>query len=277
MGKRKNSGTQISLFPFLSILAALIGALVVIIVGMSIIQLQKAKGQEPEDVQRAKENKRLLAELDELREQEDKLRQLLKVISSNNEALRLKMTQRNAIASLAENIAKAESSLLERKVLYDQLVKINFQLVDDLAKIQEEIKAAEKKLAELKKPEEQIPAIQVRPSGTGTGRRPYFVEVSPGKVSVIRKDQPPVEIPVASLAASQEFRQFLEFIDRNPDTQIVFLIRNSGPAVSAYLQADRIVQTYIRHEARRKNFRPVRMPLPGSGELDLSPFAAMMN
>lgn len=277
MGKRKNSGTEISLFPFLSILAALIGALVVIIVGMSIIQLQKAGGQEPEDVERAKENKKLLAELAELDGQRDHLRQLLKTISDSNEQLRLKMTQRNAIKSLAENIEKAEGSLLEKKQLWDQLRAINAQLVEDLKKLQEEIKATQKQIAEKKPPEEQIPAIQVRPGGSGRGKRPYFVEASPGKISVVRKDQPPVEIPVASLNASPEFRQFLEFIDRNPDTQIVFLIRNSAPAVDSYNKANQIVQAFISREARRQNFRPVKMPLPGSGELDLSLFAELMN
>jgi len=277
MARRKPSGTVISLFPFLSILAALIGALVVLIAGMAIIQLQKADGQEPEEVQRAKENNRLLAEIDKLREKEDELRQLLKSISSRNEKIRLKMTQRNALKSVAENVEQAEGSLLERKILLDQLRETNIELVADFESLKEEIEALRKQIEDEEDAEEETPPIQVRPGSSSRGRKPYFVEVSPAKISVLRKDKEAVEIPVASLKSSPEFRKFLEFIDRNPDTQIVFLIRNSAPAVQTYREANQVIQTFARTEARRTNFRAVKMPLPGTGELDLSLFSQLMN
>jgi len=269
MGKRNSGGAEISLFPFLSVLAALIGALVVIIVGMAIIQLQKAGGKEPEEITRTQENKKIMAESEELRKQNDDLRQLMETISKSSEALRVKMTQRNALRNIRDNLEKSEKTLIEEKAKLDQLRKENEQLIASEATLRKEIEELQKKLAELKKQPDQTPAVQLRPGGTSTNEVPYFVEVSGAMIAILRKDQPAVEIPVARIDSSPEFRQFLEFLDNNPTSKLVFLIRNNGPSISSYHKANGIVSAY---PFRRTNFRPVKMPLPGAGKLDLSIF-----
>ena len=56
MAKRRSSeGGEVSLFPFLSILACLIGALVLMIVVLVMSQVGKAEGRSAEEIKRAQD------------------------------------------------------------------------------------------------------------------------------------------------------------------------------------------------------------------------------
>src|SRR5690606_22506944 len=63
--RRASSGDEVSLFPFLSILACLIGALVLIIVVLVVAQAGKAEGRSAEEIRMAQDYQRMQKELEE--------------------------------------------------------------------------------------------------------------------------------------------------------------------------------------------------------------------
>lgn len=277
MGRRKDSGTSISLFPFLSILAALIGALVVIISGMAIIQLQKADAIEPEEKDRTEQNKEVLVESEELKKQNDELRQLLDTISKSVNELTFAMTERNRLREIMENVEETEGSLAEKDAKLRQLKVDNENLLTSYEQLLKDIEELKKKLAAQEKPADEAPPIQVRPAGSGRNLVPYFIETSAETIAIMRKGEAPVKIPTATLNTDEKFRKFLDFIDANPRSQIVFLVRNNPQSIAAYTKANAVVNTYGANIARRSNFRAGKLPLPGEGELDLSYFENLMN
>ncbi len=276
MGRRTESGTKVSLFPFLSILAALIGALVVIITGMAIIQLQKADAVEPEEVSRTEQNKEVLAESEELKKENDELRQLLETISKAVNELTFSMTERNRLREIKENVDETEGTLAEKDRLHKQLIQENANLLAAYEALLKEIEELKKRLQEEKRPEQELPPIQVRPAGSGRNMIPFFIETSAQTISILRKDEDPVVLPTQTLNSDPKFLQFLDYIDANPRTQIVFLVRNNKAAIDAYTVADRVVKSYAANKARRSNFRAGKLPLPGEGEIDLSFFEDLM-
>ncbi len=276
MGRRANSGAKISLFPFLSILAALIGALVVIIAGMAIIQMQKADAIEPEEVTRTEENKEVLAESEQLKKENDELRQLLDTISEAMDQLTLSMTDRNRLRDIKEDVEQSEGTLAEKDRKHKQLIQDNEKLLAAYEALLKEIEELQKKVAAENRPEQELPPIQVRPAGSGRDLIPFFIETSAQTISILRKDEEPVVLPTNTLNTDAKFMQFLDFIDANPRSQIVFLVRNNKASIDAYTAANAVVGTYAATKARRSNFRAGKLPLPGEGELDLSYFYNLM-
>ncbi|NNE91975.1 MAG: hypothetical protein HKN23_10040, partial [Verrucomicrobiales bacterium] len=77
MGRRRDSGASVNLFPFLSILVAIIGCLTLIIVVVALSAMNKAEGKTPEEVTMAKEYQVLKKEMEENNKKLDELRQLI--------------------------------------------------------------------------------------------------------------------------------------------------------------------------------------------------------
>ena len=75
--RRSSSGDEVSLFPFLSILACLIGALIMIIVVMCVSQAKQGDGRTKAEVELAKSYQQMLREL-KIREDYAKLLEELK-------------------------------------------------------------------------------------------------------------------------------------------------------------------------------------------------------
>ena len=73
MAKRSSSGDEVSLFPFLSILACLIGALVIIIVVLVVAQTDRIEGRAPEEIKMAQEVLNIKKELEEREKEKAKL------------------------------------------------------------------------------------------------------------------------------------------------------------------------------------------------------------
>ena len=63
MSRRPSSSTGVSLFPFLSILACLIGILTMMIKIISDIKAQENNGRDEQELSRAKQNQQLQADI----------------------------------------------------------------------------------------------------------------------------------------------------------------------------------------------------------------------
>ena len=258
---RNNEGAEVSLFPFLSILACIIGCLTMIIVALSIIQTNKS-GREPEDVTRAKEYLKVEKEQEEEGKKIDELKQKIDSIILNREELTKKREELKLIeleVVKAENVDELRDELIaELNRLMQQLEDLSTDEVALLAQIEE----LKKEMGDRKLPSDE-PAVLVRPSGSGVNLRPYFVEVTNAAVILhLSLDEEPVRIPIATVNADERFLKLVEAVKSNPSSQIIFLIR--GDAVSAYNRAKRVADAA---EARN-----AKLPLVGQGQVDLTMF-----
>jgi hypothetical protein len=271
--RRGSSGSEVSLFPFLSILACLIGALVLIIVVLVLAQADKADGRTAEEIKMAQDFLRMQKEIEERKKQDVTLKQKLEELKKLQEELQekeeryLKLRKLLATSKDVEEQNKQISQQLQKQ-LDDLLTEI-----DGLKRQQEETKKEiAALLAELKKREvpkdKEVPPVVVQPSGSGMSpdTKAFFVECSSGSLKILGAwdDQEyrlsaTAEVVVADVA----YNHFLTEVAKIPNSLVLFLIRDDGQG--AYNNgAGRAEGDY--------KIRTGKLPIPGRGKLDLSFF-----
>jgi len=256
MGRpRKRRKQEVSLFPFLDILACVIGNLILIITAVVLEQVDTkpvAEAARIDDLEA--EAERQQAKAAELQKQLDQLLERSGVATDR-------------LAEVRAKIAAAKQKLMEAQKRVEAAAKPvppPPQITADLTKLEEErkkleaeLKELERQVAERKKPPEQM--IAILPPGSGGGpRRGVFVEAAKGKAIV--HDPKPWEAPAGKVAADPRFKALLEKIRGDKDAIITFLIRPDG--VGTYFE--------MQKAADAAGVRSGRVPLPGSGTLDLS-------
>jgi len=274
MAKRRgNAEGEVSLFPFLSILACLIGALVLMIVVLVISQMGKAEGRTAEEIQRAQDYIKLKKEIVERKELEKKVLEMLKELEEKQKQLDEKEQQ----------YVKLRKLLDTSKDLQDSNMKISLQLqkeLDDLLLEIEGLKAqqAESKkeiealLAEIKKrkvPEDKkIPPVVVQPSGSGMAEdtKVFFVEAAGGALKILGAwgdEDYRMSASAQVVLADVAYNHFLTELAKNPKSLLLFLIRDDGQGAFNN-GAGRAANDY--------GLRVGKLPIPGKGILDLSYF-----
>jgi hypothetical protein len=268
--RASNAGGGVSLFPFLSILACLIGILTLMIsVTMAVKSLETA-GRDEEELARAKENQALLAQQKTIRQEIDALKAKLK--SHSAAALQLSELDERKIVlrrQLDETAAKLKSPAQTDKALQ----KLIETILANIESLRKERPALEKKLAGLKaelarrkiKPDNKPPPIQVQPGGTGSAHvnRVSFVECDSTGILLHRRGQPVINVSLAAIGTDPHYNRFLEEARGKQGTMILFLLRDTGN--TAYLRAAGWAENQFK-------LRTGKLPLPGKGELDLSLF-----
>jgi multidrug efflux pump subunit AcrA (membrane-fusion protein) len=260
MARRKSSSKkEVSLFPFLDILGCLIGSLILIITTVVLEQMDSqpvAQAAKIDDTRQ--EASRALARLAALEKQ-------LALIERKADAgdVRLAAARRRADAAArraaearkklaaAEQI-KVDAPAAPKPVDTTALAARKKKLEDDAAKVRAEI-------AERKKPIEQ--SIVVLPPGTGGGgpKRGVFVEAAKGKV-VVHDAKKPWEAAADKAVADPRFKELLARTAADKDAVITILVRPDGLSTLGLLQK----------AAAEAGARVGRVPLPGSGSLDLT-------
>lgn len=273
MAKRRESTEgEVSLFPFLSILACLIGALVLMIVVLVIAQIGKAEGRDPEEIRRAQDYQKMKKELQERKEQDVVLKEKL---------AQLEQLQKQ-IDEKEQQFVRLRKLLSSSKEMQEANLKISQQMQKELDDLVTEIdglkrqQAESKKLiaelaAEIKKrdipPDKKIPPVVVQPSGSGMPEdtKVYFVEAASGALKILGawgedyRLSAQAEVVVADVA----YNHFLTEVAKDPKSLILFLIRDDGQG--AYNNGAG------RAEADYK-IRTGKLPIPGRGTLDLAMF-----
>ena len=267
MAKRKRSDKlAISLFPFLSILACVIGTLTLLITAMALGQMDNDTVASAEEYQR-------------IQDAIKKERQLIETIEA-----RIKKAEEeagDALKKLADARVKLEELLLEKESLLASVDKTGdkkkppteIPTVDEekhkkrMAQIQEEIvqqKALIEELAaELKKrggPVREAEVI-IQPSGSGADLEPTFVECTAAGIVLLEAD-PPKHVRRADLAGDEDFRSLLEDVASRPKATVIFLVRDDG--LPAYFAASGV--------ARSRYARNGKLPVIGQGKIDLTLF-----
>ena len=295
MARRQKKKQEISLFPFLDILACVIGNLILIITAVVLESVDTDKLADlfqNEAIQKQTEEN--LATIRKLEERLEKLKQ-----DSNSSDSRVQKAQQQLVeAERAQREAKGR--LLDVPPPPPppddedtaELKKRNLEIQEIIA----EMKRIEAKIADKKKKPDQTISILYANKGRGGVRRPFFVEVKKDNLVLLPNEldyknlfdtEKPIKVPVAKMAGDKSFKKLLDYVlthlgktgllRRRRDTIITFLVRPEG--VNSYRVAKKVVDQYEKTNEKRlvvgvlPNGAPVldalsgKAPLPGEGKI----------
>ena len=295
MARRQKKKQEISLFPFLDILACVIGNLILIITAVVLESVDTDKLADlfqNEAIQKQTEEN-----LETIRKLEESLEKLKQESASSDSRVQ-KAQQQLVEAERAQREAKGrllnvpppppppdEEDTAELK-------KRNLEIQEMIAEMKRiEAKIADKK----KKPDQSISILYANKGGSGV-RRPFFVEVKKNEIVLIPndldfknlfKDEKPIKIPAGKIANDKSFEKLMNYVKdqkairgplrRRRDTIITFLIRPD--AVNTYNTAKNVVDQFEKKYEKELAVIPLnngdyiveslsgKAPLPGDGEI----------
>ncbi|HCN28721.1 MAG TPA: hypothetical protein DIT64_08120 [Verrucomicrobiales bacterium] len=270
--RRASSENEVSLFPFLSILACLIGALVLIIVVLVVAQAGKAEGRTAEEIRMAQDYQRMQKEIEERKELDLILKEKLAELEKLQEEVKEKEQRYIKLRKLLDSSKEIkEQNLLISQQLQKELDSLLVE-IDGLKKQQTESKTEiEKLLAEIKArqvPEDKkVPPVVVQPSGSGMAEstRVYFVECSAGALKILGAWGEDYRLGATAeiVVADAAYNHFLFEVAKDKNSLILFLIRDDGQG------------PFNNGAGRASNDYKIRvgkLPIPGRGQLDLALF-----
>lgn len=256
----RDDGEDISLFPFLSVLACVIGTLTMIIAAIAVQALDN------DTVEAALEYQSKQAELDERHQELQQLRNQLKQRQSEQSeeyqrVEELKKRLAALLAQLEETQGKLQTISIEGpKVDVAAQTEEVAQMEAELQSRREEIAQLEAQIAERNLPPEES-QVSILPGGSGVGFAPWFVECDDGRI-VIHDGDKTTPVRTAELNTNPDFAKVLEEVKAHDNGTLVFLIRDDG--LGTYHAA--------RNFANSKGVRNGKLPVIGDGRIDLSYF-----
>lgn len=259
---------QVSLFPFMSILACLIGILSLLI-GLSMAVNQRKEGMTQEEVDRAKEHKTLeLLVKKKQKELEEQKKSL--------ETTRLSTMEMEKLKQILLELQKQQDELDAVKLDPEDELRAKIQiyrdekaaLVKEQPSLQTKIDELNAKLAQLKEIPKPKESVKIRPPrlGAKVPRNLFFVECNSTGIVLRGANDETRPISLASIkSGSVEFAEFCQKAKSasGSDHMVLFLVRKGGREVYEYAAAaaelDFKVQTG-------------KLPVPNEGNIDLSQF-----
>jgi len=273
--RRSQSGDEVSLFPFLSILACLIGALIMIIVVLCVAQTQQTDGRTPEEMEMAKEYQRM-QEQQKLQEEQNKdVTQLLTKLEEIKEEMADKAQRVARLRKLVDtgaDIQKMNEEISQNllKELDNLIVEIE-GLNKQEKEVNEEIKLL---LAELEKrqipKDKPVPPVMVQPGGSGLaeGTKVFFVELSGSRITIFWDADKKTILGTSNevIAADVAYNEFLKMVKAVPKAKIIYLLRDDG--MGTFNKAAGWAMATYEFGVEQIG----RLPIPGRGDIDLKMF-----
>ena len=278
MSRRNRSrGPKVSLFPFLSILACVIGVLTLMISLLSLLQV------DPEEInalERAEQAESLRLVVDSRQAEFDERQQ-------NVDELRRKMAEAKAFAQSLESakaeLAKLQSDFDANRKLSDQKKNMIVSLLAEIQQLREIVAQAKKDLkalgVDISNLEERIKSIKpaevvnkVLPPGEGGGGRGgrskfLFIDIRDDEVRVYEAKREPISIDITRNAKNrlEELNDTFERVyqSKNSLRVVQFIRRSEKSAESAW---------WIEQLAKGKGVLIGKLPAVDDGPLDLSEF-----
>ncbi|MEZ6087325.1 MAG: hypothetical protein R3C05_04710 [Pirellulaceae bacterium] len=258
---------DISLFPFLSIVACVIGVLTMMIATLALAQTDAP------DIAQIEKYESLQKEIDETDAELSQLEQ--KIAVSNSAAIHLKETQQERkltqaqIEELLKETEALEKELEEQKKKELQVVipKVDPKARETIADMQSELSTLQEELAQLEiqlKKRQDVPKegnVTILPQGSGLTFTPHFVECAEGAI-VLHNLPEPKTIRAAEAANDEDFKALMNKVLNGRDDTIVFLVRSDG------LNTYRAMQSLC----NANDLRNGKIPVVGKGRIDLSIF-----
>ncbi len=270
--RRKSSGDEISLFPFLSILACLIGALVLIIVVLVVAQAGKAEGRTPQEIKMAQDFQRMEREIQERQKLDEELKKKIEELQKLQEEVKLKEERWVKLRKLLDSSAEVQEQNLK---ISQQLQKELDDLLLEIEGMQKAMKESEKEIAALKAelekrkvPEDKkVPPVVVQPSGSGMSddTKVFFVEAAGGALKILSAWGEDYRLSSRAdvVVSDHAYNYFLDEVAKNPKSLLLFLIRDDGQGAFNN-GAGRAEGDY--------GIKVGKLPIPGKGQLDLAFF-----
>jgi hypothetical protein len=259
MARRRASRDDyaVSLFPFLSVLACVIGTLTLLLAALT---LQRLGGQSLARILLGEQYEAVKAEIASGEAKLDVLEAQLRASDEHAQA-EDELGRRLSALGLSLDISLEEltglTDLLREAARLEQ--KRN-ALEGERKKWASRVSAREQELESRREARVHVPII-IDPAGLGREWRPFLFECTAEYIELHRSDgELSYRIPRAEIERSEDFRRALRRVRNIHDAIVIFLIRPDGVTTCniAWLVA----------EAAR--VRKANLPLPGEGELDLS-------
>ncbi len=254
--RRRRDGLSGSLFPFLSVLACVIGTLTLSLAALALGQLG---GRSLDQVRLADRFEVLQASLASAREQLEDLDEAIdQAVSRKQQDERLR--ERLSGLGLARNISLEElDAITEMRRELEESAQRQQSLERKGEHLTAIIEAREQNIEERGTLQRSSPIV-IDPSGLGRELHPYLVECTAHRIEIhsIREDVTR-GVPKEEIRWGQKFKRFLRRVRTIHNGIVIFLIREGG--VETYRVASEIAD---HHQVRH-----AKLPIPGDGELDL--------
>jgi len=272
MARRRRPPEEVSLFPFMSILACVIGILMLMITAMALGQIGKDEVQAADPQEQARQEQlaaERIANFKALQQQmqadKGEMERLYNLVT-NSDALQQELretedelaklaAQRKAAAAQARS---PDSELARQQTEADRLAQTIKRLEQELAQANQNVKSLNEQLADRKKPPE-APQVVIQPSGSGKNLKQFFVECAASSVVLLVGDQPQ-RIPRGKLTQSPEFGKLLAEVKANTAASMIFLVRPDG--IGTFNTA--------RNIARSQYVKNGKLAIASQGKIDLS-------
>ena len=258
--ERASAGPEISLFPFLSILACLIGALTILIVALSVSEI--LQGRKDEAVARAEDYVALQTEIaDRKAESEEKEEELRRTNATVVELAKIQPRIDEVQAEL-EDLSKDATRLPPLVRQMEEARKERDRIEDERKKVEAGLVGGRERLGELAKQAGKGLPLRILSTSEYFRRvTPVFVEARKEGL-VIHSPSQRVQVPRAAIGSNAKFKQAVDYVAAKENRIVVFLVRDD--ARTSFNQA--------RDFARGKGAVTSKVPLLGGGDLDLKEF-----
>ncbi len=266
MRRRLSSADDdVSLFPFLSIIACIIGVLTMMIATLALAQTDTT------DVVLIEQYEGTERELRQTEQAIESLRRELAV--SNSTTLELREQKHLLDITLAElsalllELERVEQELAEQQHAAIVVPPIDENLRETVADLESQYEQLNKALAVLEaelaqRTEANESQVTILPQGSGINFVPHFVECADGSV-VLHSQAPPKRIRAGEVTTDETFLRLLETAANGKDDTIIFLVRADG--LSTYHACKRLCD--------EREIRNGKLPVVGKGRIDLTAFA----
>lgn len=269
MSRRRSNagGGGVSLFPFLSILACLIGILTLMIKLVSDMRDAGPQERDPEELARSEEFLAIETKLKQRRAELVKIEADLKQRDGAFVELQ-DLEDRQVVLRKKLEGAKAKPGESDA-----ELQKRTENLLDQISALAKERPALEKKAAELKaelekrkiKPDSTPAPVVVQPGGSGVTRNTpmFFIECHGSGVNILGKDGSKTAVSTAAITTEPALAKVMNEAKSARGSLVLFLIRGNGHGT---------YQTAAGWAEDQFKVRTGKLPIPGSGAIDLTLF-----
>jgi len=207
--KKKKVDLQISLFPFLSILACVIGILTLMITAIVIAQIDPEAVNEKIEIA-LEDDEEFQKKINSKKEELKKLRQEIEEIKANPEKKvdpKKKDILKQEIVSLTLETQNRMAKTKERKALQGNVVKVK----EDLAKLMSNLEDAEEEWELMKNPQ-KFATMVVKQGGSGSGGdlEPTFIECRAEGIRVHEVSGKHFDIPTAQIQSNSKLKGVIQ-------------------------------------------------------------------
>lgn len=250
---RRRAQTSVSLFPFLSVLACVIGALTLLITASAIGQVatDTVDLEQYEKLERSiTRDREALTTLGAL---SDELAKLDAEIQRNRDEKRRMRDAKDQARTRLQRAAPLREEL--------RLASLEVERLEaDLQRLEAEVRARGRELESTRASIAETPIV-IQPTGSGYGLDPHFAECrAEGLVLYEGAERRRTQVSAKDVTTSALLRRFLRRVRGREAATLVFLIRPGGVHVCSD----------ARRMAREMRITAGEIPVPGEGAFDFS-------